>query len=363
MYTTSAVYTACNDDCLRERTPHPEQCVFFDIETTGFKASMSHLYLIGLGEYTPDGRKITQLLSEKATEEAALLRTFAQLLRPYTTVISFNGDRFDIPYLREKYAQYGLEDPFDRLESIDIYQDIRPFRSVLSLDHMNQKALEAFLGLHREDKYDGGRLIPVFRKFVASGDEHLRQLLLLHNYEDVCGMLMLTKLYAYPAALRALPTDVQVSAGDDEETFTLTFALPLPVPTALTTRQEAFTLSLRGSTAHIKIRAARGQLLYFFDNYKDYYYLPEEDQAIHKDVAVYVDKAHRRKATAKTCYIRQAGLFWPQPGAHFTPALRRSFEDTLRFFAPPLTLTGEALSSFYAEYAALLLSSIATPAR
>ncbi len=357
MITTSCL-RPFNDRHLRYRTPHPEQCAFFDIETTGFKASASHLYLIGLGIPTPEGCRITQFLAEKPTEESMLLRAFARLLQPYQTVITFNGARFDIPYLKEKYAMYGLDDPFDLKESIDIYRDIRPLRSFLSLDHMNQKSMEAFIGLRRDDTYDGGRLIPVYRKFTGTGAENLRHLLLLHNFEDICGMLALTALYAYPAALTFRPSDVQIHTETDES-VSLTFALPLPVPVALVSRQEAFTLLLSDDSARITVKPVRGQLLYFFDNYKDYYYLPEEDQAVHKDVAVYVDKNHRQKATAGNCYIRQKGLFYPQVGEHYTPALRRSFEDTLRYFLPPSDLTESQQNAFYAEYAALLLSSIA----
>ncbi|MDO4330643.1 MAG: exonuclease, partial [Lachnospiraceae bacterium] len=47
-------------------------------------------------------------------------------------------------------------------------------------------------------------------------------------------------------------------------------------------------------------------------NYKDYYYLPCEDTAIHKSVGEYVAREARIKATAKTCYTRKSGLFLPQ---------------------------------------------------
>ena len=42
-------------------------------------------------------------------------------------------------------------------------------------------------------------------------------------------------------------------------------------------------------------------LKYFYDNYKDYFYLPKEDTAIHKSVATYVDKDFRQKA--KTAFV------------------------------------------------------------
>lgn len=52
-------------------------------------------------------------------------------------------------------------------------------------------------------------------------------------------------------------------------------------------------------------------LKYFFKNYKDYYYLPEEDITIHKDVATYVDKNHRIQATASNCFTKVTDNFLP----------------------------------------------------
>ena len=34
----------------------------------------------------------------------------------------------------------------------------------------------------------------------------------------------------------------------------------------------------------------------------EYYYLPEEDSAVHKSVGIYVDKSRRKAATPQTCY-------------------------------------------------------------
>ena len=41
--------------------------------------------------------------------------------------------------------------------------------------------------------------------------------------------------------------------------------------------------------------------LYYLD-YKNYYYLPNEDMAVHKSVAVSVDRTHREKAAPENCY-------------------------------------------------------------
>lgn len=54
-----------------------------------------------------------------------------------------------------------------------------------------------------------------------------------------------------------------------------------------------------------------GELKTFFKDYKDYYYLPAEDYAIHKSVGEFVDRSARKQATAHTAYIKKAGTFIP----------------------------------------------------
>ena len=49
---------------------------------------------------------------------------------------------------------------------MDIYKKIRPYRKLLGLESMKQKAIEQFLGISREDKYTGGQLIEVYRDYL-----------------------------------------------------------------------------------------------------------------------------------------------------------------------------------------------------
>lgn len=80
----------------------PETSVFIDIETTGLKASTSRLYMIGVLYATGEGWNTIQWMAETSAEEEGLLRVLAAFIRPYRALIHFNGERFDLPYLREK---------------------------------------------------------------------------------------------------------------------------------------------------------------------------------------------------------------------------------------------------------------------
>lgn len=375
-----------SEQYLLSRGISPDSSVFFDIETTGFKAGYSHLYLIGVAFRDPlSGSSdekcstsslntpeapgngtwiIRQWMAERPQEETKLLRAFSEFLQPYDTILHFNGKRFDIPYLEEKYEQYGLESPFVGLKSVDLYQDFKPLKSFLKLDHMNQKSLEVFLGLNRDDQYDGGKLIPVYRDFCKTGCDEKLHLLLLHNQEDVSGMFTLTSFYGYldffslaaGSSGELVSTASSLAAGSSEElvfaassafpdlsvellenqdgtrNILFTFGLKTPVPVPVSHSYEFGYVTLNNSTGKLMVPMLEDTLYYFFEDYKNYYYLPQEDQAIHKSVAAYVDKQYRQQAKKENCYTRQQGLFLPQPTEFLSPAFRRDYKDTLNWF-------------------------------
>lgn len=349
-----------NDQYLRCQGLCPQKCAFFDIETTGFRANTSHLYLIGAAVWQmEDTWLIFQWMGERPQEETVLLRSFADFMKNYDTILHFNGDRFDIPYLEEKYEQYQIPSPFSEKKSVDLYQDFRPLKSFLKLERMNQKSLETFLGLNRDDQYDGGQLIPLYREFCKTFCEETLGLLLLHNQEDVAGMFTLTSLYGYVSvfqnSISPLSGELLTNRNGCQELL-LSFSLPVPVPVPVSHSLERGYLTLQKNTGKLLIPILQDTLYYFFPDYKNYYYLPQEDQAIHKNVAAYVDKQYRQPAKASNCYIKQEGRFLPQPKDYFTPAFRRSHKDAFSWFLWKDEYLQD--SEFLKNYPKLLLESL-----
>ena len=153
--------------------------LFFDIETTGFSGETSQLYLIGCTYFDGFGWKLIQWFADTRQAEKELLDAFFEFLKRFKILIHFNGDRFD------------------DLISIDIFKKIKPYRKLLKLENMKQKSIEQFLGVHREDKYNGGQLIDVYREYLHTHEKFLFDLLILHNADDLRGMPSILPILNY----------------------------------------------------------------------------------------------------------------------------------------------------------------------
>ena len=68
---------------------------------------------------------------------------------------------------------------------------------------------------------------------------------------------------------------------------------------------------IKNRTLTLVIPVISDTLKYFFKDYKNYYYLTSEDEAIHKSIAQYVDSNNRVKCSASNCYTKKTGIFLP----------------------------------------------------
>ena len=89
-----------------EKIAHPDKILFLDIETTGFTAKISYLYLIGTAYCEKGQWFVKQWFANDYREERKILSAFFQFAMNYTHLIHFNGNNFDLPYLVQKCKQY-----------------------------------------------------------------------------------------------------------------------------------------------------------------------------------------------------------------------------------------------------------------
>lgn len=305
--------------------------LFFDIETTGFTAGTSSLYLIGAISWRESSWHLTQWLAESPAEESLILQNFLDFSRSCSQLIHFNGDRFDLPYLKEKCLAYQLEDTLDTMVSRDLYRMIRPLKTLLKLPALNQRSLEEYLGIFRRDPYTGGELIQVYKEFTVDRSSEKLQKLLLHNHEDLMGMMDILPILSYQTLLTG---SFAVSGCEiDGDTLILHGRLPIVLPQVFSYGNSLFYLTGQQDRISVQIHGLKDTLKYFFPDYKNYYYLPEEDIALHKSVAAFVDREHREPAKASTCYNKKKGFYLPQFEPLFQPVFKKDYQDKQLYFS------------------------------
>lgn len=188
---------------------------------------------------------------------------------------------------------------------------------------MKQKSIEQFLGVARDDKYNGGQLIEVYREYLMTHESFLFDLLILHNEDDLKGMPSILPILSYADMMEA-PFSLESQqlftyndmAGNACPFLSLTLKSPCAIPVPLEYDSAPVSLELSRDTLACNIALFQGELKYFYSNYKDYYYLPMEDTAIHKSVGEYVDRDARAKATARTCYTKSRASFFHSSAAY-----------------------------------------------
>lgn len=312
-------------DCARSAL------LFFDIETTGFTANTSSLYLVGAISWQPEGWTLRQWLAETPSEESIVLQAFLDYSKSFKQLIHFNGDRFDLPYLKDKCHAYQLEYTLSSLISRDLYRMVRPLKTLLKLSALNQRSLEEYLGIYRRDPYSGGELINVYKDYVLHHANENLQKLLLHNHDDLQGMLDILPILSYQTLLSGSfqVTDCEII----EDSLLIHGRLPLFLPKVFSYGNSWFYLTGQQDKISVKVQGKKDTLKYFFPDYKNYYYLPEEDIALHKSVAAYVDKDHREPAKASTCYNKKKGFYLPQFEPLFTPVFKKDYTDKQQYFS------------------------------
>lgn len=334
MKRTETITATYNRELLTYFQLVPEQSLFLDIETTGLSPTTSMLYLIGVLYYNADSNvfECIQWFNETGTvgEEKELLNDFFTFVANYRTLIHYNGDGFDIPYLTACAKQHRIPNTLSYLDSFDIYKKIRPLKKLLNLPQLKQKSIEQFLQIDRKDTKDGGELIAVYKEYTQKKEEHLLELLLLHNADDIKGMLFILPILHYIALFDGAfsATELFIRKNDVLIHLHITHSLPKP----LTIEGNGILFTAAEHTATLQVPVYQGELKYFYSNYKDYYYLPLEDTAIHKSVAAYVDKQYRTQAKASNCYSRKTGLFLPQPEVIITPYYKPDYKNRDTYF-------------------------------
>ena len=319
-----------------------EDTLLYDIETTGLNPKSSQLYILGILLFHKENIELIQFFSESVLDEEEILEQFFQLCKTKRVLISFNGEGFDNRFIETMAKSYGKLPLHLNLKQLDLFKLIRKRKKFYGLESCSLKSCERFLGIYREDRCSGGELISVYREYLQDKDSEKKNMLLLHNREDIQNLPALFSFLAYENIFQGnvhfqraellvrdeiikkncsnqTESTLEIEHLELEETknchtsdkICLKFSLPSSVPVPLTLTPKNFLLEIKETSLCLTVPLYQGELCYFFKDYKDYEFIPSEDRVVHKSLAAIYPKEMREKAKASTAYQKMKTSFLP----------------------------------------------------
>lgn len=288
-----------------------ENTVFFDIECTGLSPRKSFIYMIGYALRLGNKITITQLLAEDESQEIEILKAFEEVISRYDKLLGFNSTRFDESFILERCRKYKFNTAIKSKHHIDMYLATTKAKCLLDLPNYKQKTIEEFLGLIRKDEFNGGELIPVYQKYSITRDESAKNLILLHNFEDVKGMIFIADILSYSDLLNS---DIRyINQENDGEKLRFNLETDITLPSSINKIREYGMYIIKENRIYVTLNLFKGNLNTYLPDYKNYYYIESEDMIIPRSLGESMDKNSRRPATRRDCKVTLEGCFVSLP--------------------------------------------------
>jgi len=148
---------------------------YLDIETTGLSASADEITVIGIHLCNGVDAKLIQLVGTEITD-----RNLLEALDNIQVIYTYNGSRFDLPFIRTR-LWIDLEETF-------VHRDLMYDCWQHNL-YGGFKAVERQLGIERKlTEVNGYEAIRLWWRYVNDYDKDALAILLEYNKEDVINL-------------------------------------------------------------------------------------------------------------------------------------------------------------------------------
>jgi uncharacterized protein YprB with RNaseH-like and TPR domain len=163
-----------------------------DIETLGL--SERPIILLGMAKPTKDHICTTQFLLRDIQDEASAIWALISQLNPTLSLITYNGKSFDIPYIKQRLAYYGLNACIDN-PNFDILHFTRRALKPKLVD-CRLETVEKYLGIKREINIPGALVPHFYDTYLRTKNVGPLTPIVEHNRQDLLTLgTLFSKLY------------------------------------------------------------------------------------------------------------------------------------------------------------------------
>jgi uncharacterized protein YprB with RNaseH-like and TPR domain len=166
--------------------------VIVDIETLGL--SERPIILLGIAKPLEDHICVTQFLLRDIQDEASAIWALTSQLNPDLSLITYNGKTFDIPYIKQRLAYYGLNACIDNPNFDMLHFTRRALKPKLS--DCKLETVEKYLGITREINIPGALVPHFYDTYLRTKNVGPLVPIVEHNRQDLLTLSTLfSKLY------------------------------------------------------------------------------------------------------------------------------------------------------------------------
>lgn len=297
-----------------------EQMILMDIETTGLSPEMSALFMIGCGWFEDQKLHVIQWLADSLElfGEQDILKTFSQWLLDFAdlnrspVLVTYNGTKFDLPFLNSRYEQCGLLNPLSTLQisHCDLYRKYLPLKKIWPVPNMKLKTLSQWMGYSFIAAPEGRKLIRTYHDYIKTKDPDMLNLLFLHNINDIESLMLLLPMQGWLNFFHGA-YDIMETLCIEQSRIRFKLESFSSLKSHFEWEAYDIKLSVTDSFASLLVPVYERGLRYYYTDYRNYVYLPAEDYALPKSMAKYMDRSYQEKACQENCYT------WFKPDSQF----------------------------------------------
>lgn len=168
----------------------PEDCIFFDTETTGLSGGAGTIaFLIGTGRYSGGCLRVRQYFLADFPGEREMLKIFAEEFDNNAVYVSYNGKTFDSSLLRSRFICNGMEAEFSSQADL-LYPVRRLWKSRLPSCSLSVVEREV-LGIERTGDIPGREVPEYYFTFLRTRSFPVLEGVFRHNKQDIVSLAVL----------------------------------------------------------------------------------------------------------------------------------------------------------------------------
>ncbi|MHA2124972.1 MAG: ribonuclease H-like domain-containing protein, partial [Promethearchaeota archaeon] len=183
-----------------------EDLLFLDIETLGLYNNA--IIIVGIGYFKRDKFEIHLFFARSLEEEIAICEHLkSKILPKFKCFVSYNGKRFDIPYIANRFLYYFDENPMisdddipyeasnTKFHHIDLYHICRRRLKGVFNKYTLTNIEEQLLNWKRENELPSSMVPVCYKKYQTNPKRYIGLIkeCIDHNYFDIYSMPLILK--------------------------------------------------------------------------------------------------------------------------------------------------------------------------